>query len=159
MPWIFKNPRLIFAFIALSVISAVVLLHEANGLKTSACGLYRNDKTVQIGSAKFEAEVADTANQQEKGLGRRPCIGENQAMLFEFSKPSHYAFWMKDMKFPIDIVWISPDHRVADLNVDVQPSTYPNSFINKDHLAQYVLEIKANRSKSLSITLGTPVNF
>ncbi len=66
---------------------------------------------------------------------------------------------MKDMKFPIDIAWISPDKKVVGLEIDVEPSTYPDSFVNKDQPAQYVLELKANRSKTLNINLGTPVKF
>jgi uncharacterized protein len=84
-------------------------------------------------------------------------------MLFSFSQPGYYRFWMKDMKFPIDIIWISPDHKVAGIERDVEPSTYFSKnpfFINdKDHIAQYVLELKANRSTDLHIALGTPIQF
>jgi uncharacterized membrane protein (UPF0127 family) len=66
---------------------------------------------------------------------------------------------MKDMHFPIDIIWIGADYKVAAMEINVSPKTYPDSFVNRDKLAQYVLEIKANRSKSLGIDIGTPVNF
>lgn len=152
-----KNSRLIVVvLLILGLLGFFAIKHQTT---SSACGPYRNDKTVQISTIKFKAEVADTSNQQQQGLGGRPCILPNQAMLFEFAKPSHYSFWMKDMKFPIDIIWIGPDHKVAGLEVDVKPSTYPDRFVNKDRLAQYVLEIQANRSKDLNIRLGTPVNF
>jgi uncharacterized membrane protein (UPF0127 family) len=80
-------------------------------------------------------------------------------MLFQFSKPGQLWIWMKDMKFPIDIVWIAPNHTVVGIEQDVQPSTYPDKFVNRDRPAQYVLELKANRSKELNINLGTPVSF
>lgn len=71
--------------------------------------------------------------------------------------------WMKDMKFPIDIIWISPEHKVVAVERDVEPSTYFSKnpfFINdKDHIAQYIIEMKANRSTELGIGLGTPINF
>ncbi len=157
MAWAAKNIRLLSVVFILVVVLILFGIRHKNPV--SACGVYRNDKTVQIGSAKFQAEIADTSDQQQQGLGGRPCIGPNQAMLFEFAKPSYYAFWMKDMKFPIDIIWIGPDHKVAGLEVDVKPSTYPDHFVNKDRPALYALEIQANRSKPLNIKFGTPVNF
>jgi len=130
-----------------------------NTAAVSVCGPYRNDKTVTINGQQIQAEIASSATERQKGLSGRPCILPNQAMLFTFSQPGHYSFWMKDMKFPIDIAWISPDKKVVGLEIDVEPSTYPDSFVNKDQPAQYVLELKANRSKTLNINLGTPVKF
>lgn len=128
-------------------------------IANSRCGSYRSDKTVKVGSAEINAEVAQNTVQLEKGLGGRPCIEPDRGMLFVFSRPSHYAFWMKDMKFPIDMVWIGADHKVAGLEVDVKPSTYPDHFVNKDKPAQYVLELKANRTKELGLNIGSTVNF
>jgi uncharacterized membrane protein (UPF0127 family) len=79
-------------------------------------------------------------------------------MLFTYTKPLRIGIWMKDMKFPIDVVWITKDHKVAAIEVDFQPSTYPETRGNQI-LAQYVLELQANRTKELNIDLGTPVDF
>lgn len=79
-------------------------------------------------------------------------------MLFAFSQSGQYAFWMKDMKFPIDILWLNTAHRVVYQQTDVQPSTYPSRYMNQQP-AQYVLEIKANLSRALHIELGTPAGF
>jgi uncharacterized membrane protein (UPF0127 family) len=126
---------------------------------TSACGPYRNDGNVVINGQKIDIEATKTSAEFEKGLAGRPCILPNQGMFFAFSKPGQYPFWMKGMKFPIDIVWIGADHKVAAVEVDEQPSTYPASkFVNKLP-AQYVLELKANRSKELHMKIGTPVQF
>jgi uncharacterized membrane protein (UPF0127 family) len=125
----------------------------------SKCGPYRTDTTVEINGTIINAEVPKNSTEFEKGLGGRPCILPNQGMLFGFKKPGQYPFWMKDMKFPVDIIWISTDHKVAAEEINLQPSTYPDRFVNKDSPAQYVLEIKANLSKELKMTLGTPVNF
>jgi uncharacterized membrane protein (UPF0127 family) len=128
---------------------------------STSCGPYRDDVNVKIGGRVFKTELAKTAGEQAKGLGGRPCIGPNQAMLFAFSKPGQYRFWMKDMKFPIDILWIDSTKRVVAQEIDVEPSTYhsSNPFFENDpnHLAQFVLEVKANTSTGLHITLGTPV--
>jgi uncharacterized membrane protein (UPF0127 family) len=125
---------------------------------SSPCGPYRNDGNVLIDGQKITVEIARNAAEFDKGLGGRPCILPNQGMWFAFKAPGHYPFWMKDMKFPIDIVWITSTHRVAAIEVDEQPNTYPDKFVNQIP-AQYVLELKANRSKELHMEIGTPVTF
>lgn len=146
---------------ALLVIVIVVIAMTSHGGPTAntACGPYRTDKVIQIGSQKINAEAATTKAEADKGLSGRPCILPNQAMLFSFDKPGRYYFWMKGMRFPLDIVWITSRHKVAAIEIDVKPSTYPDKFANKDIAAQYVLELQANRSKSLGMEIGTPVNF
>jgi uncharacterized membrane protein (UPF0127 family) len=128
-------------------------------VQAPACGDYRNDKTVTIKGSELKAEVVQTPAEREKGLSGRPCIESDSGMLFVFDHPGQYAIWMKDMQFPIDIVWISEEHKAVGLEFNVEPSTYPDRFVNKDQPAQYVLELKANRAKELGIVLGTPVSF
>lgn len=159
-----KNTRGL-AILGLLVIAVLVAgfggHHSNQPISKSACGAYRADKVVTIGSNKINAEVVESPIDKEKGLSGRPCIQANQGMLFVYSKSGYYSYWMKDMKFAIDIIWISTDHKTAGVERNVEPSTYPASrFINdKQHPAQYVLELKANRSTSLGMTLGTPVKF
>ncbi|MBX4190574.1 DUF192 domain-containing protein [Candidatus Saccharibacteria bacterium] len=124
----------------------------------SACGVYRNDKTITINGAAFKAEAAKKKDEFAKGLSGRPCILPDQALLLTYTKPLRIGIWMKDMKFPIDVVWITKDHKVAAVEVDFQPSTYPETRGNQI-LAQYVLELKANRTRELNIDIGTPVSF
>lgn len=127
----------------------------------ASCGFYRDDKTVTINGHAFKAEAPNSQAGFDKGLGGRPCILPDEAMIFPFSTPGQYTFWMKGMKFPIDMVWINVNHQVVQDFIDVQPSTYPSkTFANPQRLpAEYVLEIKANLSKQLKIGLGTIAYF
>jgi hypothetical protein len=151
--------RLIVAVIVVVVaVLFVFLSNQSKDSTNSNCGAYRNDKIVAVNSEKITAEVVDTQEERVQGLSGRPCIEADKGMLFVYDKPGSYPFWMKDMKFPIDIVWVGSDHIVVDLDIDVSPSTYPDVLISKEP-AQYVLELQANRSKNLKIELGTPVNF
>ena len=164
MPKDLLNPKYarllaIAALLVLGVLAAGFGHHDSK-IPKSACGVYRTDRVVTIGQTKINAEVAITPADRQKGLSGRPCIEPNQGMLFLFSRPGQYSFWMKDMKFSIDIVWITSDHKVAAIYNDIEPSTYPDSFVNdKRHPAQYTLEIKAKLAKSLGLELGTPVKF
>ena len=156
-----KNQRLLLsAAILLLAAGGGFVFHDKSRGAGSACGTYRDDKTVQIGSHKLAAEAADTNSSRAQGLSGRPCIGSNQAMLFTFSQPGRYSFWMKDMRFPIDIIWISSVHEAVVVEENVLPSTYPDSFVNPPGKpAQYVLELKAHASTVLNINPGTPINF
>lgn len=157
-----KNTRLAIsaAVLALALFLFLGLHHYQNHSKlVSACG-FRADETISIGSKKISVEVADTQQSREKGLSGRPCITENEGMLFTYDRPGQYSFWMKGMKFPIDIIWISTAKKAVVIQEDVQPSTYPDSFINPSiHPAQYILELKDHQSTVLSINPGTPINF
>lgn len=151
------------------VAAALIIGGEDTGKKApavttaSACGTYRKDGVMTINNKKINVEIAYTDAEKTKGLGGRPCIQSDQGMLFDFGKDGQYAMWMKDMKFPIDIIWINSEHRIAGLWQDVEPSTYhsKNPLFENDsqHLARYVLEIKADQSKDLDATLGTAVYF
>lgn len=129
------------------------------------CGPYRKDGIMTINNHQFNVEIAYTEAAKIKGLGGRPCIQADQGMLFDFGKDGHYFIWMKDMKFPIDVIWIGSNHKVAAAEIDFKPSTYNYKKPEKSERrvnqipARYVLEVKANTSKTLHLEIGTPVHF
>lgn len=125
---------------------------------SSVCGPYRKDGVVIIDGQKINVETPRDTDAFQKGLAGRPCILSNQGMLFTFTKDGQYPIWMKGMKFPIDIVWITSDYKVAAIEIDESPSTYPDKFVNKKP-ARYVLELKANRSQELHMDIGSSVQF
>ena len=161
------SPRLLrFGAITglLIVIIGAALIFGGNSKPSESvkadCGTYRTDRVIRIQGRAFNAEVAANAAEFQKGLGGRPCIKSNQALVFAFTKPGQYPFWMKDMKFPLDFVWVGQDDKVAATLVDVKPSTYPKQFANSaNHPAKYVIELPADSVKQLNIVLGTIVNF
>jgi uncharacterized membrane protein (UPF0127 family) len=119
---------------------------------------YRHDATITIGSNTLNAQVSSTSHQLQTGLSGRSCIKSDDAMLFVFDKPGYYPFWMKDMKFPIDIIWINENKTVNQVKSSVSPNTYPNTFVNTQP-AKYVLEVKAGTTLQLNINEGTSLSF
>ena len=61
---------------------------------------------VRINGAIFEVEIASTTMEKARGLSFRASLGAGEGMLFLFDTPSIQSFWMKDMNFPIDMIWI-----------------------------------------------------
>ncbi len=109
--------------------------------------------TFEDGTA-LTVEVASTPKARALGLGARDALGADAGMLFTFDQPGTYGFWMKDMRFPIDIIWLR-DGEVVDLNPDVPvgsgdslPSYAPSVPVNQ------VLETNAGFVKGHEITVG-----
>jgi uncharacterized membrane protein (UPF0127 family) len=119
---------------------------------------YRQDARIKAGNNYIEAEVPQNDQQKATGLGGRSCIGSEQGMLFVFDKEGSYDFWMKDMKFSIDIVWLNEDKTVIDVAPNVSPATYPKTFTSKKP-AKYVLELQTGKAQQLDITQGSPLQF
>jgi uncharacterized membrane protein (UPF0127 family) len=100
--------------------------------------------------------VADTEKTRELGLSNFKSLPSDQGMLFVFPHPDTYGFWMKDMNFPIDIVWIDQNGIIIDRVINADPSSYPRTFIPKA-TALYVLEIPANSAGQYGLIIGTSV--
>lgn len=114
--------------------------------------------SVKIGEKVLKVEVADTKIKQEQGLSGREGLDESSGMLFIFNVPSNYAFWMKDMKFPIDIIWIDQNLKIVHIEKDLSPETYPLIF-KPEIPAKYVLEISAGLSSKSNFRVGDLIQF
>jgi len=97
--------------------------------------------------------VADTPALRERGLSSYTGLGPEEGMLFVFPQDGAYSFWMKDMLFPIDILWIDADGHIVHIERSVSPKSYPASF-TPDSPARYVLEVPAGFSEEHGLTAG-----
>ncbi len=107
------------------------------------------------------ADVSASNEQRTKGLSVKDDLAENEAMLFVFDNEAPHTFWMKDMKFPIDIIWIDSNKTVVHIEHNLQPcssdvlcATYKP---NDDSL--YVLETIGGFAKKHNVVEGTTVEF
>jgi uncharacterized membrane protein (UPF0127 family) len=118
----------------------------------------RHDATITMPRGALEVEVADTQKSRELGLSGRKSMGNDEGLLFVFDTPGRYGFWMKDMKFPLDIVWINDNGIVVSIERDLDPSTYPKVFTNQSD-ARYVLEINQGQAEHFGMYLGSKVTI
>ncbi len=72
-------------------------------------------EAVFIGEKMYTLEIASTKEARALGLGGRDSLCETCAMLFSFGVPGKYNFWMKGMRFPLDIAWLSSDGEVVHI--------------------------------------------
>lgn len=111
---------------------------------------------VVIDGIYIDVEIADTPAEQEQGLSGRQNLAENTGMLFVFDHPSLYSFWMKDMNFPLDFIWIDQSWKIIDITKNVSPDTYPQTF-QPQQPAQYIIELNANWTTSHNIKIGDKI--
>ena len=113
---------------------------------------------VQIAGKYFSVEISRTRLELERGLSGHISLIDNEGMLFIFEKEDFHRIWMKDMLFPIDILWISSDLRVVHMEKNVLPETYPTVFSPKTKNL-YVLEVSAGQIDTLNIEIDDIVKF
>lgn len=112
-----------------------------------------------IGGTTLYVEIADTDEERGLGLGGRENLDEDAGMFYVFPGQNFYAFNMKDMLFPLDIIWINKDKKIVDVMKNVPPETYPEFSYMNDFLAQYVLEVNAGFFDAYGLKVGDYVEF
>jgi uncharacterized protein len=91
-------------------------------------------------------------------LGGRQSLPADDGMLLEFSKSATRCIWMRDMQFPLDIVWLNGDKQVVHIEESVSPRTYPRQYCPPTP-AKYVIELNAGTAQTTQITEGQKLNF
>ncbi len=98
-------------------------------------------------------EVADTSEKRTLGLGDRIALLSGHGMLFVFETSDRYGFWMKDMHFALDMIWLDEDLKIVHIEKNVVPGSYPQIF-KPEVPALYVLEVPAGFSEDHGLVLG-----
>jgi len=140
----------------------IVLLVAILGL--SGCGQER----VELGSNQIglrlpdgyliKAEVADTVAEREQGLSGRTSLAADAGMWFVFDHEDYYPFWMPNMNFAIDIIWVGSDFNIVEIadNVSPEPGVVRpqlKQYVNQ-YLAQFVLEVPAGTAAAHKLGAG-----
>ena len=111
---------------------------------------------ITVNGVPVSVEIAATPQERAQGLSGRTTLGPGQGMLFIFQEDGAWRFWMKDMHFPIDIIWIDNNGFVVAAHTNVSPSTYPQTF-EPSRVARYVLEVPAGFMAQHHISIGDAV--
>lgn len=155
---------LTIAAVGLLLLLALFIYIEGKGVSrsTSASGEVSTTpvraQLVEIGGQRVLAEIVDTDELRSKGLGGRDDLKAGTGMLFVFPEDGLWSFWMKDMRFSIDIFWLSSDKSIVHMEKRVSPSTYPTSFSPKKP-ARFVLELPAGFAERFDVEVGDTVSF
>jgi len=115
--------------------------------------------TVHLGDGVFAAQVAKTDAAREKGLGGTLNLRSDQAMLFVFDSDSKWSIWMKDMNYPIDIVWLDSTKKVVYMVKNAPPESYPYEQFTPKETARYVVELPAGTVEQKTVNIGAMAAF
>lgn len=106
----------------------------------------------------IQLEQVSTQEDLEKGLSGRHALPADSGMLFMFKTDAPWCFWMKGMKFPIDIVWLNSQKQVVYIVRGAQPSSYPAQFCPPED-ARYVIEVNEGIVDQAAIVTGSQLQF
>lgn len=121
----------------------------------------KNDSRVdlQIASGVYKAYVANNQAEREKGLSEFTSLSDSEAMLFVFDSDDRWGIWMKDMQIPIDVVWLTADKVVVDIERNLSPELGDKTTFYPEEPARYVLEVAAGGVTKAGIKVGQRAVF
>lgn len=152
----------VFALLYVYAVPAKVDSFESpeNSAPVTTRAVKTNGPIVEIGQTQIPVELATSSEAIQKGLSGRPSLDKDKGLLFIFSKPYKYRFWMPDMNFPIDIIWIN-NGKIVEISKSVTNKFDPAKpvFYAPQEPAQYVLEVNAGFSDQKGFSVGDSVLF
>lgn len=142
--------------------SSIGFVKQKSQLASSSSAV-SNAVVIKIRNLVINSQVVSSETQRIKGLSGRDSLPINEGLLFVYDQKGKYTFWMKDMKFPIDMIWISDDKKIVYIAKGALPE--PNKS-DKDLTryypgvdAKYVLEINAGLSDANKLQIGDSAEF
>jgi len=146
---IFKRKRLVRVIFLLILIFTIAWFFNNKPEK----------KTVKIANCEFKVELALTPAQQYKGLSNREDLKNDEAMLFIFDEAQDRSFVMRNMHFPLDIIFIR-DFKVVNLYHNLVPEgPNPSRSYHSGSPVDAVLEIKGGLSQTCKIAINSEVKW
>ncbi len=143
---------------ALCALALLLVVASVTGCPSST-PTSRPDAWVEIGRQRVAVDLAITPEQQQLGLGGRDSLSWDEGMYFIYERSALYGFWMKGMRFPIDIVWIRSD-RIVDITPQVPfvpgengPTVRPREAVDA------VLEVPAGYASANGWRIGDRVRL
>ena len=134
-----------------------VLLVLAASVSAAAPG--KTELTLPSGRV-LEVEVMVEPQDRALGLMFRPSLPEDKGMLFVFEYSDFHGIWMKNCKFPIDIVWLDEDRRIVHVAESVPPcKADPCPAYEPLRRARYVLELNAGQARQEGAVVGATLSF
>lgn len=139
-------------FISLFFFSNTALASKAG---SSKAGLIRFENGKSVG-----VEIASSEEDKSVGLMYRERLEENTGMLFVFGYEEKYAFWMKNMNFALDMIWVDSSFRIVDITRNAEPCREERcGTYSPSGRAKYVIEVNSGFSESNGIKIGQRVYF
>jgi len=121
-------------------------------------GCPSDEPWVEVKGKRFVVAIADDDESRARGLMFVDSLPQDQGMLFLFRREEPRAFWMKNTRIPLDIIYLNKDFTVVDIIKNAKPcrSSRCVSYPSK-HPTQYVLELNGGMSDQLGLVVGDAI--
>ena len=111
---------------------------------------------MQIGSRTFTIEIAKSHAEQEKGLMKRDGMPEDHGMIFLMAEEEVQSFWMKDTRFPLDILFLTNGGKVVSIH---QMEAYDEKSTSSDFPARYAIELNKGLASKAGVKVGDVIDI
>ncbi len=145
-----SHQQLLGLLVVLAIIGGIIISRQALAPN--------NLLAIQLKGTSFSVEVANNSSTRAQGLSGRPALAPNQGMLFVFPADTKPGFWMKEMNFSIDIVWLDSSGAVVGIISHLKPDSYPQKFYPSQPI-RYVLELPAGLTDQLQLKTGDIIHL
>lgn len=116
-------------------------------------------QAIRLHGYTYHMTIMRTSDELQRGLSDTQGLASDHAMLFVFPSNDTWPIWMKDMNYPIDIVWLDSDRNVVYMAKDAKPSSYPDTQFKPDKNARYVIELSSGTIERTGIKIGDPAGL
>ena len=152
------------------LISLLLLVSSACAQKSSPTLTTQDQKNLnqseynqrlQVGIKIINVKIASTPEEMRQGLSGSKKLADDEGMLFDFKTPQNVNFWMKNMTFDLDIIWIK-NKKIVGISADVPhptSSSSPLPFYSPPQPVDMVLEVVSGWSKKYGIEVGESINL
>ena len=152
-------PRYLIVIGVIAVAVVAVSIAVTMYTDTNTARLEYKIKRIMIDDVMLEVEVADDDEKRALGLMHRDSLEEYKGMLFIFPYEGKYAFWMMNMNFSIDIIWIDSEGNVVHIVDNAVPcnrvASTSECTYEPDVHAKYVLEVNGGFAERHGVTIGS----
>ena len=118
-----------------------------------------DQSSLRLDGHSYRISVMRTPAELVKGLSGTDSLPADQAMVFVFPDDNYQAMWMKDMKYPIDMIWLNSDKQVVYTVKNALPSGYPKTIYKPTTPSRYVIELPSGTIERTGIKNGDPAGL
>ena len=115
--------------------------------------IYPATVKMTIGSTDVNTSIARSWPERITGLSDTPYLPDDVVKLFMFDSSAFHSIWMKDMNYPIDIIWVNEEKEIVYIKKDARPESYPENFTS-GLPAMYVIETVSGFIENNQIKVG-----
>ncbi len=123
--------------------------------KEGELSIFKNSTDTLL--TKLDIEIAETDYETQTGLMYRKGMEQNQGMLFVFPDEAVHSFYMKNTEFPLDILYIDEDFKIASVQENAAPLN--EGSLSSEVPVQYVLEVNAGYAERQGVTVGDSISY